>query len=271
MLALRSLLCHYWNLNPLFNAVVRVSVAAMFRRILSHHRTLSACAHNATTRSQATRRHAPNVPPPPSFLIPRSRPLSSKTSQSNEAAESSNKVRQWTTQLLCFQIKTYFDLFVFCRPKRTWQTLKIPLVPLPITFRRSLWRLWRERPTVLSFLRDSESLLLPDMLFSKSLFFNLRSIHLPLSLSLFFFYKENATCYIMFKYVYLFHYCELVTGTRSITRLSKEFRMMVRSVNFFVNFYFSKKTKIEAKITPAFLVSNFNYVVFTANAVLYKK
>ena len=63
----------------------------------------------------------------------------------------------------------------------------------------------------------------------------------------------------------------MLTGTRSITRLSKEFRMMVRSVNFFVNFYFSKKTKIEAKITPAFLVSNFNYVVFTANAVLYKK
>ncbi|KAH1037295.1 hypothetical protein GYH30_056611 [Glycine max] len=66
----------------------------MFRRILSHHRTLSACAHNATTRSQATRRHAPNVPPPPSFLIPRSRPLSSKTSQSNEAAESSNKAKK---------------------------------------------------------------------------------------------------------------------------------------------------------------------------------
>ncbi|KAG4908437.1 hypothetical protein AAZX31_20G202000 [Glycine max] len=66
----------------------------MFRRILSHHRTLSACAHNATTRSLATRRHAPNVPPPPSFLIPRSRPLSSKTSQSNEAAESSNKAKK---------------------------------------------------------------------------------------------------------------------------------------------------------------------------------
>lgn len=66
----------------------------MFRRILSHHRALSACAHNATTRSLATRRHAPNVPPPPSFLIPRSRPLSSKTSQSNEAAESSNKAKK---------------------------------------------------------------------------------------------------------------------------------------------------------------------------------
>ncbi|RZB99147.1 Protein phosphatase 1 regulatory inhibitor subunit PPP1R7-like isoform B [Glycine soja] len=55
--------------------------------------TLSACAHYVTTRLLTTRRHALNVPPPPSFLIPRSRPVYSKTSQSNEADETTNKVR----------------------------------------------------------------------------------------------------------------------------------------------------------------------------------
>ncbi|KAL5177426.1 Protein phosphatase 1 regulatory inhibitor subunit PPP1R7 [Glycine soja] len=53
--------------------------------------TLSACAHYVTTRVLTTRRHALNVPPPPSFLIPRSRPVYSKTSQSNEADETTNK------------------------------------------------------------------------------------------------------------------------------------------------------------------------------------
>ncbi|XP_027934546.1 probable mitochondrial import inner membrane translocase subunit TIM21 [Vigna unguiculata] len=59
----------------------------MFRRILSHHRALSAC-----TRSLATRR-SPNVPPP-SFPIRGSRSISSKTSQSNEHGESSNKAKK---------------------------------------------------------------------------------------------------------------------------------------------------------------------------------
>ncbi|KAG5004447.1 hypothetical protein JHK82_028461 [Glycine max] len=65
----------------------------MFRRILSHHRALSACAHNATTRSLVTRR-TPNVPPPPTFLITGSRPVSSKTSQSNETGETTNKAKK---------------------------------------------------------------------------------------------------------------------------------------------------------------------------------
>ncbi|KAG4983624.1 hypothetical protein JHK87_028373 [Glycine soja] len=65
----------------------------MFRRILSHHRALSACAHNATTRSLVTRR-TPNVPPPPTFLIIGSRPVSSKTSQSNETGETTNKAKK---------------------------------------------------------------------------------------------------------------------------------------------------------------------------------
>ncbi|KAH1138773.1 hypothetical protein AAZX31_10G165000 [Glycine max] len=65
----------------------------MFRRILSHHRALSACAHNATTRSLVTRR-TPNVPPPPTFPITGSRPVSSKTSQSNETGETTNKAKK---------------------------------------------------------------------------------------------------------------------------------------------------------------------------------
>ncbi|XP_020238900.1 probable mitochondrial import inner membrane translocase subunit TIM21 [Cajanus cajan] len=60
----------------------------MFRRILCHHRALSACTHNAT-RSLATR-HAPNVTHPP-FLITPSRPLSSKSSQSREPNDKAKK------------------------------------------------------------------------------------------------------------------------------------------------------------------------------------
>lgn len=60
----------------------------MFRRILCHHRALSACTHNAT-RSLATR-HAPNVTHPP-FLITPSRPLSSKSSQSRQPNDKAKK------------------------------------------------------------------------------------------------------------------------------------------------------------------------------------
>ncbi|TKY51996.1 mitochondrial import inner membrane translocase subunit TIM21 [Spatholobus suberectus] len=63
----------------------------MFRRILSNHRALSACAHNAQ-RSLAGR-HAPNAPLP-SFLITGSRPVSSKTSQSHEPGETNDKAKK---------------------------------------------------------------------------------------------------------------------------------------------------------------------------------
>ncbi|CAJ1976364.1 unnamed protein product [Sphenostylis stenocarpa] len=60
----------------------------MFRRIFSHHRALSVC-----TRSLATR-HAPNVPLPSFPITGSTRSISSKTSQSKEHGDSTNKAKK---------------------------------------------------------------------------------------------------------------------------------------------------------------------------------